>query len=451
VLTSPALTAPQDDAVAYNADLQLSWGPVQDAAGYWVEVALDPGFAEMSLSQWGVKDTSFHTEALDVGSYYWRVAALDKFGLPGSRSDAWRFNVSTDVTPPYLAIDSPTDGAILRKSPLLVAAASEPGASVTLNGAPVTLQPDGRFEASYEPAAGLNEIVFAATDTAGNITERRRSFVFMPDEASAVAFDPDIPTLGPRRFLTDQDVISLAGSAAPNAQVLIRAPDGSQRASAYTDGDGRFRLNVPLRAPTEEFDVQVVAASGFMTEDRFTVSIDQEGPGIELDVLPPPVTAVEWLPWRGMVHGAAQVLLNGRPIKMLDDSFDETLTLRTGANEIEMIATDLVGNVRVERWDVALDQEPPELLDHRLSRERAGPGEPVVIEVMARDASGLKQAAPFTLQIGGTTYSDFLRFNQATDSYRTTIVAPQGANGRLALKDVELEDYAGNKQRYSFK
>jgi hypothetical protein len=451
VLVGPELVAPQDDAVAYRADLDLQWEPVGDAAGYWVEVASDQSFAEMTISQWGLKDTSFHTDELDVGSYYWRVAALDKFGLPGARSAAWRFNVTTDVTPPYLAISAPADGAILRDATLEVVGESEPAASVTLNGGAVTLGADGRFQVPYQPAPGLNEIVLAATDSAGNATERRRSFVFMPDEAAAVVFDPAIPSLGPHQFVTDQDVISLGGSAAPDAQILVVASDGSERASAYTDAEGRFRINVPIREPEEDFDLQVTATSGFAIKDRFSVSIDQEGPAIELDEQPPPVTAIEWLPLRGFARGATEVLLNGRPIKLLDDSFDETVTLRTGANNIEMVATDLVGNVRVERWDVSLDQEPPELLGHSLSSQQAGAGQPFVIEVKASDASGLKQAAPFTVQIGGTTYSDFLRLNRATNSYRTTVVPPQGANGKLALKEVELEDYAGNKQRYTFK
>jgi FecR protein len=451
VLVSPVLAAPQDDAVAYRADLELQWAPVDEAAGYWVEVAADADFAQMTLSQWGLKDSSFHTDALDLGSYYWRVAALDKYGLPGARSDPWRFHVTTDVTPPYVAIEVPEEGAILRDVPVRVAGASEAGAALTLNGAPLALQDDGRFEASYEPAPGLNELVVAAADPAGNLTERRRAFVFMPDEAAAVAFDPDIPSLGPRQFVTDQEVISLAGTAAPNAQILVRAPDGATRASAYTDGDGRFRINVPLRQPDEEFELQVVTTSGFATDERFAVAIDEEAPTIELDELPPHVTAIEWLPLRGFARGAAVALLNGRPISIVDDRFDETVTLVAGANQIEMVATDLVGNVRVERWDVALDQEPPVLLGHRLSDDQARPGEPFVVEVTASDASGLKQAAPFTVRIGGATHSDFLRLNPASNSYRATVVVPQGASGRLALTEVELEDYAGNTQRYSFK
>lgn len=451
ILTSPDLLAPQDDAVAYDAELDLRWSAVADAAGYWVEVASDPGFGQMTLSEWGLEEPDFQTDELDTGSYYWRVAALDKFGLPGARSDAWRFNVSTDVTPPYVAISAPEEGAILRQAPLRVIGESEPGAAITLNGEALTTGPDGRFDTPYAPAPGQNELVVEVTDPAGNVTERRRSFLFMPDESAAVVFDSDIPSIGPRHFVTDQDVISLAGSAAPDAQIVVRAPDGAARASAYTDGEGRFRINVPLHDQAEELEIQVVAASGFATEDRFAVSIDREGPEIELDEPPPIVTAVEWLPLRGVVRGGAEVLLNGRPIKLLDDRFDQTVTLRTGANDIEMVATDPVGNVRVERWEVSLDQEPPALLAHQLSTDRVSPGEPFTIEVQATDPSGLKQAAPFTVRIGATPYSDFLRFNRASNSYQATVVPPQGASGRLALTEVELEDYAGNRQRYTFK
>ena len=51
----------------------------------------------MTFSRWGLPDTHFQSAPLEVGSYYWRVAALDKFGLPGERSEVWRFHVRSDV------------------------------------------------------------------------------------------------------------------------------------------------------------------------------------------------------------------------------------------------------------------------------------------------------------------------------------------------------------------
>ncbi|HET6518630.1 MAG TPA: FecR domain-containing protein, partial [Geminicoccaceae bacterium] len=372
VLPPPALVAPQDDAVAFNADVDLQWAPVASAAGYWLEVAGDPAFRQMTLSRWGLKDAGFAADGLDIGAYYWRVAALDKFGLPGARSDVRRFNVRADTVPPFVSIAEPAEGAIVRRGPVRVAGASEPGVTLTLGGGggPVAVGPDGAFAASVDPKPGVNEVVVEARDRAGNATRRSRSFIFMPDERAAVIFDDGIPRLGPRHFVTERDVISLAGKAAPSAQVHIRAAaadGGAARASAYTDAEGRFRVNVPLRAETEEFELQVVTPSGFETADRFAVSSDERPPAVELDEPPPAVTAVEWLQLRGRAAGATELLLNGRPVPAADDVFDETVTLHPGANEIEMVATDLVGNVRVERWQVVLDQEPPLLVRQSLS------------------------------------------------------------------------------------
>jgi hypothetical protein len=450
VLPPPALLAPQDDAVAFNAAVELAWSPVSDAAGYWVEVAYDPGFRRMVQSRWGLTEDRYDAGALDIGAYYWRVAALDKFGLPGERTDAWRFYVQTDVTPPYLSIGGPEEGAILRETPIRLQGESEPGATLELNGEPVPIDPDGLFDLPYRPSPGLNTVSIQARDAAENTTERQRAFVFMPDQQAAVAFDPGIPRLSARHFLTDREVISLAGRTDADARVVVAAADGTERASSFADPDGRFGVNVPLREPEERFTVRVMAPSGFVTEDEFQVSVDQEPPPIELESLPPVVTAVEWLPLRGRLRGGGSLLIDGRPATLIDETFEETITLGQGPNAIELVATDLVGNVSVEKFDVFLDQEPPQLVRQQVSPSRASPGDTLTVEVVASDASGMKQAAPFTLRVGDATLSDFLRFNPSSGSYRSTFVVSEGMQGPVALKEVELEDYAGNRQRYTF-
>jgi hypothetical protein len=193
-----------------------------------------------------------------------------------------------------------------------------------------------------------------------------------------------------------------------------------------------------------------MAPSGFVTEDEFQVSVDQEPPPIELESLPPLVTAVEWLPLRGRLRGGGSLLIDGRPATLIDETFEETITLGQGANAIELVATDLVGNVSVEKFDVFLDQEPPQLVRQQVTPSRASPGDTLTVEVVASDASGMKQAAPFTLRVGDATLSDFLRFNPSSGSYRSTFVVSEGMQGPVALKEVELEDYAGNRQRYTF-
>jgi hypothetical protein len=85
---------------------------------------------------------------------------------------------------------------------------------------------------------------------------------------------------------------------------------------------------------------------------------------------------VEWLPLRGRLPGGGSLLIDGRPATLIDDTFEETITLGQGPNAIELVATDLVGNVSVEKFDVFLDQEPPQLVRQQASPSRAAPGDP---------------------------------------------------------------------------
>ena len=451
VLPPAQLRAPDDDFIVFNVQLSLQWNPVADAAGYWLEVARDPGFDRMMLSRWGLADTRFAIDRLEIGTFYWRVVALDKFGLPGVRSDVRRFHVRVDRTPPYLIILEPRESDIIRNNRLLLRGESEAGAGVEFAGKTLALRPDGSFEAEIEAKPGTNRVVVAARDQAGNVTHRERTFFYSPDERALVLFDEGIPRLTPRHFVTNRDVVSLAGRAKPNAQILIRSDGGQERAAAYTDGAGRFTVNVAVQQQTELFRLSVVERSGFVLDDQFDVTIDRVPPRITFDAPPPAATAVEWLSLRGTAEGATGLAVNGRPAQLLDDRFEITVTLTEGANGIELVATDLVGNLRALKVEIALDQTPPALIRHAVSKDRVSGGEPVIVDVYAQDASGLKRTAAFTLQVGGRELADLLYWNDAASSYRGTFNLPKQASGSVALKDVELEDYVGNKTRYTLK
>lgn len=118
----------------------------------------------------------------------------------------------------------------------------------------------------------------------------------MPDQRAAVEFDPAIPRLSPRHFVTDREVISIAGRTDADARIVIEAADGTERASSYADPEGAFGVNVSLRVPEERFAVQVVSPSGFASQDEFQVTIDQEPPPIDLEAPPPRRPS---LPWSG--------------------------------------------------------------------------------------------------------------------------------------------------------
>jgi hypothetical protein len=142
--------------------------------------------------------------------------------------------------------------------------------------------------------------------------------------------------------------------------------------------------------------------------------------------------------------------LNGREIVNRNGRFDEAMELKTGANTIELSASDAAGNVKTEKWQIRLDREPPVLV-----RSRATPasgGRPVlIVEVEAEDASGLANIAPFKVKAGEQTFTGHLRFNRSAKNYQGTIVVPAGALAQAALSEVELADDAGNKKLFEIR
>ena len=99
-----------------------------------------------------------------------------------------------------------------------------------------------------------------------------------------------------------------------------------------------------------------------------------------------------------------------------------------------------MGNVAVKRVETMYDVDPPEIVAAAATRPGGAAG-PIEILVEARDASGLRQAAPYVLSVGGALRRGFLRCDGATGLCRETLPAEPGA---LALVEVTVEDYAGN-------
>ncbi len=75
-----------------------------------------------------------------------------------------------DAIPPRVRIERPADGAFLTSSPATVGGVvDDPGATLVVNGTPVSPDADGRFVLAVPLAEGENRILARATDEAGNV------------------------------------------------------------------------------------------------------------------------------------------------------------------------------------------------------------------------------------------------------------------------------------------
>jgi len=211
------------------------------------------------------------------------------------------------------------------------------------------------------------------------------------------------------------------------------------------DGDGGgFRFTVPASASGIAYRVEVVGPTGAVEGTAgFEARQDATAPALALDAPPPAATGQAWLDLAGSAGDAVSVTVNGAPANVAAGRFDAVANLVPGTNAIELVATDAVGNVAVQRVEAVYDVDPPQITAAEVGRPDGANG-PIVITVKAEDASGLRQAAPYILTIGGVERRGFLRCDGAAGECRETLPAEPGA---LKLVEVTVEDYAGNAAR----
>lgn len=178
--SKPVLTAPPNQTEVAYPDLAqgvtlLVWNNVPGASGYRVLVDFSPAFARPLYDRQGVRATQLELRALDAGSYYWKVAAVDAAGAEGDFSELWRFALAkaaaSAAAPPPLVLET----AELKGNMLHVQGRTEAGAVVTLNGDRLEVQPDGTFNefVTFDGGVGTG-VVVKATSPRGGVAEQRR-------------------------------------------------------------------------------------------------------------------------------------------------------------------------------------------------------------------------------------------------------------------------------------
>jgi hypothetical protein len=183
--TAPILLNPAHQAeISYidpeRAVTLLAWRPVTGASSYHLMLDYSAYFNRPIFDRKGIKDSTVELRGLDIGKYYWRVAA-DRDEVEGDFSNFFRFTVTRPAgasrgsgPPPPLVVD-PLD---IRTNIVQVKGRTEPGATVTVNGQRVEVQEDGSFNefiTLQEP--GKQWVVIRSTGINGGMNEQKRTVV----------------------------------------------------------------------------------------------------------------------------------------------------------------------------------------------------------------------------------------------------------------------------------
>jgi hypothetical protein len=178
----PELTAPPNNTeVAYpdpsRAITLLMWNGVPGARTYRVMVDFSAGFARPLIDRQGYENTQMELRSLDTGTYYWKVAAVDGKGDEGAFAGPSRFSLlkspPSAASPPPLVVET----LERRGNVLHVRGRTAPGATLTLDGVRIEVQPDGTFNEFVTFESGAPTALVRSTGVDGAVTQQRRPVV----------------------------------------------------------------------------------------------------------------------------------------------------------------------------------------------------------------------------------------------------------------------------------
>ena len=141
-----------------------------DITHYHIQMAKDKNFIGMVYDEIKPIYEKFDVKKINIpeGKYFWRVAYMDSSGAEGIISSSKEIFI--DKTPPALKIDDPEDGTKFADKTIKIKGAAEVKSLVDINGAYVTLDPDGQFISDVSLTPGENVIKVNSKDSSGNVS-----------------------------------------------------------------------------------------------------------------------------------------------------------------------------------------------------------------------------------------------------------------------------------------
>ncbi|HKM45945.1 MAG TPA: hypothetical protein VJX69_00065 [Terriglobales bacterium] len=158
-------------------EVEFSWTPMSNAAGYRLRISHNPYFSSLLLDR-KVETSSVVVTGLPVGAYYWSIRSYDAGGKESVESEKNRFTIVIKAAEKIeLSLD--IDPLIQHGHVIEVTGKTEAGARVMVNGREVPIVgDDGGFHYFTPPLPnGENVITITAQNAKGGVNTRQEKVV----------------------------------------------------------------------------------------------------------------------------------------------------------------------------------------------------------------------------------------------------------------------------------
>ncbi|HEY7587508.1 MAG TPA: Ig-like domain-containing protein [Thermoplasmata archaeon] len=268
-------------------------------------------------------------------------------GVGYSDSVSWSFYI--DSSAPDLVVTDPSY-TLTQDPSATVSGTTEPGANVTVNGVPATVDGTGAFTEVVTLAEGLNTIEVVATDAAGNFASVTKSVTL---DTTPPALTVDEPTAG---SLIGESVVTVSGTTEAGASVAVNG------VAVAVDSSGDWSADLALSDGAQTITATATDAAGNHATVTRSVTVDTTAPGITLTAPAEPLTNSDSVVVSGIVSDpGASVTVNGNAatVNPTTGAFTTTLTLADGVQTITVVATDDAGNEGTATAIITVDTAAP--------------------------------------------------------------------------------------------
>jgi len=245
-----SLTSPSDNQIVENSDsLSLQWALYEGAAQYKVQVADTSSFTSL-LFETTTSGGQFDLTGLDVGSYYWRIQAVDSEERAGAWSESIAFLIQAPQAP---ELQMPSFGTVVRNTatPTLSWSAVEGAASYQ-----VQISYHNDFSSLITEEILTSESFTTSALTAGNYFWRVRS----------------IDGVGHESNFSSTNAFIVSGSLPPEGIT-----------SEWSRGDSNYDVTLNWEAAefASSYEIQVAADSSFINAvTNISVVLESETTGL---------------------------------------------------------------------------------------------------------------------------------------------------------------------------
>ncbi|MEM6428792.1 MAG: Ig-like domain-containing protein [Deinococcota bacterium] len=270
-------------------------------------------------------------------------------------SDTTILAVPAEAEAPTLILDGLGSRLLTGETELTVIGEVTPGASLSINDLPVAVTEDGGFTASFNLAEGVYQLVFDVR--VPNILLRRTVTVQVDTSP------PSLRVNTPASLLTTATVM-LSGATELDSQLAVLR-DGRVVAEYEAVTASAFNLELELIEGLNIFEAVATDEAGNSIGSRFAVVRDSTPPLLELAALPA-ATRFNTVQLRGTSDPASNVRITTAQGVVSaevysDGSFEASLPLVEGGNELRVQAVDSAGNVQEQQLTVVQDTQAPQL------------------------------------------------------------------------------------------